>query len=232
MALKNLVAQKAALTEGAIEDVVADYVRYDTDEMEIVFTPEFANLGNKAKVLVYLVALQGWPFVAEDAIATSAKPAEMEEALAIPGGTLRPILKDLKDRHHITVKGGAYSVRASHLGSVKTEIEGARKAPSKRAAKGKKATSAKAPKAAKKSTTGGGKKNQGLGDRFSQMIAEGFFDDGKTAAEVRDKFHEETVIIATSGLSPYFIKAVQDKKLTRTKEDRDGRKVWVYTTRK
>lgn len=235
MGLKDLVAQKAALTEEAIEVIIGDYVRYDTDVMEIAKTPEFAILNNKAKILVYLVALQGWPFVTDDAIATSAKPAVLEDELGIPGGTLRPVLKGLKDGHLVAVKKGAYSVRASHLESVNAEIVGAssqgmgrRKTTSRKKAGKRKAKKVSAPNSNK-----GGVKHAGLGDMFEGLVAEGFFDDGKTAKDVQERFHEETVMIATSVLPPYFIRAVsKDKTLVRKKEDVGGRMIWVYRTKK
>lgn len=230
MGLKDLVAQKAALTEEAIEAIVAEYVRYDTDEMEIAFTPEFANLSNKAKIIVYLVGLQGWQFVVKDAISTAAKPADITEILGIPGGTLRPKLKELKDRHLIAVKKGRYSVKASHLDSLKAEVTGASNNTSP-TRKGR-------TKAAKKKSQSKGKdsgatgKNIGLGETIDAWIAEGFFDDGKTTNDVKNRFHEETIIVPVTTIPSYVNKAVRDKTLTRKKEDVSGKKVWVYRTKK
>lgn len=233
MGLKDLVAQKAALTEEAIERIVSKYVRYDTDEVEIAFTPEFAKLGNKAKILVYLVSLQGWQFVIDVAVATTAKPANLEAILGIPGGTLRPTLKDLKDRHLININAGAYSVRASHLASVESEIAGSsRSSPSPRKAKQDRGAKAEEGESAQPNTANR-KKNVGLGDMITKWIADGFFDDGKTTGDVKDRFHEEAIIVPTSSIPGYVNKAVRvEKTLKRKKEDQNGKQVWVYRTNK
>lgn len=186
-------------------------------------------------MLVYLVALQGWPFVTDDAVATSAKPAAISDATGIQGGTLRPILKDLKDTHLIAVKNGAYSVRATHLQSVNAEIEGSMQSSGRKKVKrntsSRKKTASK--KKASKKRANSGKPKRAPGQMFSSIIEEGFFDDGKTAKDVQERFHEETIMVSASVLSPYFVKAVgSHKTLTRKKEDVDGRQVWVYPTKK
>ena len=230
MALKDLVAQKSALTEEAIEDIVADFVRFDTDEVELAFTPEFAALSNKSKVLVYLVALQGWPFVTEDAVEVSAKPAEISEALGIPGGTLRPILKEMKDGHLISVSSGKYSVRNTHFETVKSVITGGSAAPATSVKKRKKVSKKKT--ASKMGSSGSRIKNTGLSETLNKWIGDGHFDEGRTTADVRDRFHEEAVIIPASSVPGMMNTAVRNKLLTRKKEDVNGKQVWVYRTKK
>ena len=93
MGLKDLIASKSSLAEDVIEEIVSEYVRYDTDHKAVFLTPEGHELSGKSKVLVYLVALQGWPFVIDDVVPTDPKPGEIEEHTGIPGGTLRPLLR-------------------------------------------------------------------------------------------------------------------------------------------
>src|SRR5579859_1470358 len=109
MALKDLVASKATLKEADIEAIVADYVRYDEDEKEIAFTPGGSALAARKKLLIYLVALQGWPFISAD-VPTDASPTEISEHLGMPGGTVRPMLGELRDRNLIAAKAGRYFV--------------------------------------------------------------------------------------------------------------------------
>lgn len=250
MALKDLVAQKSALDEAAIEAIVSNYVRYDPDEREITFTPEFASLGNKGKVLVYLVAIQGWPFILDEAVSVETKPADLEEKLGIPGGSLRPLLKDLKERHLVVSKGAGYSVRSSNLGSISRELAarvGTTPAPTRKrkAAKGPKA-SAVAPAAAdtapedgdapEKPAPRGPKKRRSasggdLGQTFKGWIAEGFFDKPKTMADVKARFHREAILIPVTSIPKYLLAAVREKSLSRSKEDVKGKQLWVYQTK-
>ena len=242
MALKKLIAPKANLTEEAIENIVCEYIRYDTDEKEIAFTPAGTTLPNKAKILVYLVGLQGWQFVVDEAITDSAKPSELEDVLGIAGGSLRPTLKDLKDRHLLMCKSGRYSVRAANLSAINAEVQspqGSAAVPLKRARRKKSGTRSEtsseqanpnAPtKGGRKSTTS---KARDVGIQFEEWIEQGYFDKPQTAADVLRRFHEEGTIIPRSSVPQYLLKSVRDHRLTRQKVDVDGKLVYVYRTKK
>lgn len=239
MALKDLVAQKAVLTEESIEKIIGEYVRYDTDELELAFTPAAADLSNKAKVLIYLAALQGWQFVVDEAITMSAKPAELEDLLGIPGGTLRPILKDLKDGHLLKSKGGTYSVRAASLDAIKSELDGTsrtRSGPAKRKFKkpipksgsGQDKTKQNSEKKRKKPPSKVGEVSQ----QFDDWIDQGYFDKPRTAADVFQRFHDEGTIIPRSSVPQYLLGGIRSHKLSRKKEDVDGKQIYLYRTKK
>ena len=246
MALKDLVAQKAKLTEEAIETIVSDYVRYDIEEREIIFTPEATELSNKAKVLIFLVAQQGWQFVQDEAIDVGMAPLQLEEFLGIQGGTLRPTLKDLKDRNLLAVKSGKYSVRSTSLDAIKAELGGhGRSAPRKPKRTGNKRASkptddssssvdeAAVPKKAPvKRAKNSAQPSQGPGEAFNRIVAEGFFDDGHTLAQLQTRLHQRAIIIKQTSLPKYLLAAVRDGRLTREKKEVDGKKVWVYTSAK
>jgi len=236
MALKDLVAKKAALTEAAIETIISKYARYDADEMEIVFTPVAATLSNKGKVLVYLVALQGWKFVIDEVVSDDAKPAELEKILGIHGGSLRPILKNLKDQHLLAAKAGKYSVRTSNLEAIKAELtpneEPHIPTRSRVRKKGNKSKtiSVKGSAVAKKNSSG--IKGRDQTSKFSSWVNEGYFDSPRTLSDVQKRFHKEAIIIPRTSIPGMLLKAVRDKKLERDKEEVAGKEIWVYRTKK
>jgi hypothetical protein len=122
MALKDLVGTKSALAEEAIEAIVRGFVTYDEEERAVVLTQDGLRLGNRAKALVYLTALLGWPFITSEPTPTEAKPAEIEKATGIPGGSLRPILKELLEAHLLIVRDGRYSVRSTSFAAIAAEL--------------------------------------------------------------------------------------------------------------
>ncbi|KAB2874193.1 MAG: hypothetical protein F9K38_15910 [Pseudorhodoplanes sp.] len=238
MALKDLVAQKSALTEGAIEGIVRDYVRYDAEQREIGFTPKFAELSNKAKILVYLVALQGWPYIVKESAPSDPKPADIGDELGIPGGTLRPLLKDLKERHLIATKAGRYLVRSSSFDAIQKEIAGlgndggiASKAKSSRRSKKTKTNQQKVgaiSKSSKKVATGGSKE---ITLKFNKWVETGFFAKGKTLGDVQARFHQEAIIIPQSSIPKYLLRAVRDGRLSRDMQEVNGKRRWVYRSK-
>lgn len=240
MALKDLVAQKAKLTEDAIEAIISDYVRYDLEEREIVFTPEATTLSSKAKVLAFLVAQQGWQFVQDEATDVEVAPAQLAELVGIQGGTLRPILKDLKDRNLLTVKSGKYSVRSTSLDAIKAELdEHGSLIPRrpKRTRKKKESKLAGDPgsntdeaSVSAKSTKSSARSGQT--EAFNRVVTEGFFDDGRTLAQLQARLHERAIIIKQTSLPSLLLRAVRDGGLTREKQEVNGKKVWVYKSTK
>jgi hypothetical protein len=230
MALKDLIAQKGALTEESIEKIVSEYVRYDPEAKSIAFIPGAADLPNRAKVLVYLVALQGWPFVSDAAIPVDAKPGSIEEQLGIPGGTLRPILKELKDRHIIAERNSRYFVRPVSLSAIKSELTDGDHGARSRSRHSRKQKQLEGPtttshKIGRALAT---KKSGSLSARFNKWIDDGFFQKPKTLADVQQRFHKEGEIVPQSTVSPYLLGAVRSGRLTREEEQVKNKRVWTY----
>lgn len=228
MPLKDLRVNTAELAEKWVEEIVAPYVNYDVDSKRIILLPASASLSNKKKVLVFLAALQGWPFITEEAIPVEATPAQVGEALNIQGGTLRPVLKELKDSNLVSVNGRTYSISVAALLSIKKEVSVDSIEPndpqvSKSVGRKPKGSSNKGAK--RKIKASGGNT-----EFLNKEIAGGFFDEPKVISDVVNRFHETGRIVHKGVVSPLLLKAVKAEKLQRRKSEAKGRKVWVYET--
>ena len=64
---------------------------------------------------------------------------------------------------------------------------------------------------------------QGTSDAIYKLIEEGFFDDGKTSADLRGQLHEQAVMVKPTSLPPYLVSLVRTDQLVRKKEEVDGK---------
>lgn len=223
MPLKNLIAKKSEIDEENIENIVSDYVRYYVDTHEIGFTPESVSLNSEQKVLVYLTALLGWPFIVDEHIKISTKPSDLEKALAIPGGTLRPLLKTLKESHLIASIEGEYQLREGNLDAVKAIVSGEKKISAKKpSVKVKlKSQSNESPPEKKAATNK-------ISQKIETWIKDGFFKEGKTLKQAHGRFHEQGIIVRQTSISGPLLRAVQSGNLSRKKIFENSREVWRY----
>ncbi len=249
MALKDLVAEKGALDEAVIERIVGPFVRYDVEAKEIHFTPAFAALSNKAKILVYLVALQGWRFVTDEAIASDARPGDIESATGIPGGSVRPTLSGLAESHHLSEREGRYSIRATSLPAVEAELSGgdgritlrrSRVAGRKHVRKADRDDPVEFEPSSDDDEGDGGAepkrtrkiagKTGNLAATFERWIDEGYFNEPRTMADVQKRFRKEAILVPRTSLPGYFLGAVRKGRLSRDEVEANGKTVWGYTT--
>ena len=231
MALKDLIVDSGAVTEEAIENIISDYVRYEVDPPAVVFTPEGNALDNMAKVIVYSAAIFGWKHVLKDPPVVGTKPADLEDALGIPGGTLRPVLKKLKDNHLIAVADGHYSIRASNLSAAAGVVSGEKRvAASQPKSKNKKAgdSSVAADTSAKNSAKPRKRAGLPIKDSLEALLSEGFFGEFRTLKQIVERFHEVAVIAKATSLSGPVADLVRDKIFERKKVDENGKQVWAY----
>jgi hypothetical protein len=258
MALKDLVAERVALNEAAIERIVEPYVRYDIDAKEIHFTPAFSGLSNKLKILVYLAALQGWRFVTDETIPTDARPGDVEAATGIPGGSLRPTLRALSETHHVSERDSRYSVRGTSFPFIEAELNGGEERVAFRRQRSTGRKSAKSTNTEPTDAEGGddindamhdasavnseaevnsgGKKPRKVGSKtgnvaatFERWIDDGYFDEPRTLSDVQKRFRKEAVMVPQTSLPGYFLSAVRKNRLTRDEVESNGRTVWSYT---
>lgn len=239
MALKDLVADHREIAEETIEKIVAAYVRFDPTAGKIIWTPQGNTLSNEARVLVFLVAVLGWQYVVDDPKPVSTKPGDLEGELAIPGGTLRPLLKKLKDTHLLTAVDGNYHAQLANLDSIEAAIAGASPGARARSRTHRSAARAKpvAEEAGKENVgSTAGKRKRGSSGQLktflSKWVDDGYFSKAKTLSNLLERYHEHGVITKQTSLSGLMLDAVRNGLLARTKIDVSGKEVWAYTARK
>lgn len=237
MALKDLVADHRVVAEETIEKIVASYVRFDVAAHKIVWTPQGKSLGNDARVLVFLVAVLGWQYVLDEGHDVATKPGDLESELGITGGTLRPILKKLKDSHLLAVVDGHYRAQLANLDSIQRAIGGeTTKAERKRVAQRPIRTKqVKADREGADPLSVAKKKNRSASGQLktflTKWVSDGFFKEPKTLAELLGRYHEHGVITRRTSLSGLMLKAVRNDILARTKISVAGKQVWAYRAR-
>ena len=231
MALKDLIVGSGTVTEEAIEKIISPYVKYEVDPPAVVVTPAGYALGNAEKVVVYLVAGLGWRYVVDDPPRISTRPADLEHALGIPGGTLRPVLKKLKDNHILTVADGQYSIRPSNIAAAGRIVSGkkslAASPPKLRGVSSAKRGGEADDRAADKTKS---KKKAGMPIKASleTLLREGFFSEYRTLAQVGERLQELAVNAKMNSLSGPVANLVREKKLERTRAEANGNQVWTY----
>ena len=250
MALKDLIADKGALDEASIERIVGPYLRYDVEAQELTFLQSFVSLSNKAKILVYLVALQGWKFITEEPIPSDARPADIESATGIPGGSLRPLLRELTENHYLSERSSRYSVRATSLTIVEAELKGdgngtaaprsrlPRRKLSRRTQETQAGTAAGGIQTEEEPGAVASRRGRKLSGKtgnvaatFERWIDEGYFDEPRTLADVQKRFRREAIMVPQTSLPGYFLGAVRKGRLNREEKTVGSRTVWAYTTR-
>lgn len=97
MALKDLTIDQTKILEELIENTVGSFIRYDTNQKAVVFLPEaLRELSVLKKILIFLLALKGWPFVLEsEDISQEAQPKDIAKAIMENGSTVRNNLQSL-----------------------------------------------------------------------------------------------------------------------------------------
>ena len=122
MALKDLVSSRSEVHEDDIEAIINDYVRYDADVRDLILTSNASQLSNKAKILVVLVANEGWIYIDDDYSVSGIPPKKLEEIIGIAGGTLRPILGNLKKQRLVSSSNEGYRIVSPNLSGIKEQV--------------------------------------------------------------------------------------------------------------
>lgn len=228
MALKDHIADSTKIKEEEIEAIISDYLKYDPSHKTVVLMPRAQELSVEKKVLLHLVALQGWKFISskEEIPDSGATPKEIEQVTGVKGGTLRPTLRALVQSRMLESKKGRYEIPAHNFGRVREVMagKGSSITVSSVQSKSTKSTKKTSQKTSKKKT----KSKPSLSEAIKKLIETSWFKSGKTTAQLQKKLEDDAIIVPMTRLPVYLIKAVHDGDLKRSKETIDEKKVWVY----
>lgn len=229
MALSNHTIDSTKVAEEQVEAIIDGKIKYDPINCSLVFLPATRDLSNDKKILVYLTALRGWPFLLKiNTPAEDASPLEITRVTGIPGGSARPLLRALADRKIIDVKKGRYQLPSHNLAVVASLLSGQSKSlvrPDGHVL----ISQINHKKGGKQREKHNSKNNKPtLSESFNVLLERKWFSGGKTIMQLKEKLDEMTIFPPLSQLPFHLLKACRGNELSRTKETRGKKNIWVY----
>jgi hypothetical protein len=95
--LDDLLIDREQVNEELLREVLLPYIGIDADRKEIVPKQQWNSLNADRKVLIYLLARKAMVVLPTVQLEIEgALPKDIEDSTGIPGGTLRPKLRNLK----------------------------------------------------------------------------------------------------------------------------------------
>lgn len=124
MKLSELVVDAKVLDEEKVTEILSRYVRYDSSNGEVRFTPMATQLSNKKKLLLFLVAESARELLGNEVLQATktTNPTAIGKMLNMKGNTLRPLLKSLKESGLVVIEKEGYRVPNQALDVVKQVI--------------------------------------------------------------------------------------------------------------
>lgn len=223
MALKDLIVTNKQVSEDLIENILKGKVELIQDGNKIILTRESSNFSNKVKILLFLVGGKAWELLG--GVSLSFSPREIEEALNIPGNSLRPLLKELSDNFFVSNDKGKYQITFKGV----YELEAMLKAIAGNGGDGShnrlhKKTLSKLPK----STKGAALKSGAI----DELISDGYFSEPRDNQEILTELGRRGITIKSTSLPSFLLPLVRKRVLTRDHKEKNKRKVWAYKATK
>ena len=103
--------------------MIRPFAAVDPESGDVIFSEAGDTLIAKHKILVFLLCRLALVTRGEPAFKPNVSPKEIEEGTKLPGGTVRPKLKELTDDRIAARSGGGYQVNGSGLKRAFRELE-------------------------------------------------------------------------------------------------------------
>ncbi len=98
MSIQDLLVKSSEVGQAAMEKILKPYVQF-VDNGEVAFNGAFFDLNADQKVGIALVAKDAWRYIeGKESFANGMKNDELEKATLLPGNTVRPCVKKLRDK--------------------------------------------------------------------------------------------------------------------------------------
>ncbi len=108
--IQSLFVDEKEVGEEILYEAISPFIRFGKESNSVIFTPEYYELGNREKVLVYLLALKAAGFLGLTSVGESASPKAISAATGVTYNSIKPILSGLAKNGLLAREGGRYSV--------------------------------------------------------------------------------------------------------------------------